>query len=338
MNVAVCFNRVPPKLFKGEAADRISEEGAEAEARAVKKALTELGHSVRLLPLAGDVAPFIEELRSSRSELVFNLCEGFWGNSRLELHVAALFDLLGLAYTGAPPLALGLTQDKVRTKDLLVRHGLPTPKYILVKMGEQFPKTRDLTYPLIVKPRFEDASLGITNESIVANERALKKRIQYVHDTYRQGALVEEFIEGRELNAAVIGNGPFEVLPVSEILFQPGLKHSIVSYDGKWLEDSPEYVRTEPVCPTLLKAKEGILVKDVALRAYKILECRDYARVDIRLRDGVPYILEVNANPDISPGAGLARAARVGGLPYSKLIERILGMALKRKELQSAKA
>jgi D-alanine-D-alanine ligase len=337
MNVAVCFNRVPPKLFKGEATDRISEEGAEAEARAVKKALTELGHSARLLPLAGDIVPFIEELRAKGCELVFNLCEGFWGNSRLELHVAALFDLAGLTYTGALPLCLGLSQDKVRTKDLLVRHGLPTPKYILVKMGEQFPKTRDLAYPLIVKPRFEDASLGITAESIVENERDLKKRIQYVHDTYHQGALAEEFIEGRELNAAVLGNGPFELLPISEIRFQTGLKHTIVSYDGKWLEDSPEYAATLPVCPAPLKAKEEILVKDVALRAYKLLECRDYARIDIRLRDGVPYILEVNANPDISPGAGLARAARVGGLPYTRLIERIVAMALKRKEFLHAK-
>ncbi len=336
MNVAVCFNRVPPKLFKGEAADRISEEGAEAEARAVKKALSDLGHTARLQPLGADIAVFIEELRAFHPDAVFNLCEGFWGNSRLELHVAALFDLLGLAYTGAPPLSLGLTQDKVRTKDLLLRHGLPTPKFVLVKIGEHFPKIRDLAYPLIVKPRFEDASLGITADSIVESERALKKRIQYVHDTYRQGALVEEFIEGRELNAAILGNGPFEVLPLSEIRFQPGLKHSIVSYDGKWLEDSPEYARTQPVCPAPLKAKEEILVKDAALRAYKILECRDYARVDIRLRDGVPFILEVNANPDISPGAGLARVARVAGSPYPKLVDRILGMALKRKEQMHA--
>ena len=139
-------------------------------------------------------------------DTVFNLCEGFWGDSRKEMHVAALLDLLGYAYTGAAPLSLGLTQDKVRTKDLLMRHGLPTPKYILVKMGEHFPKTRDLAYPLIVKPRFEDASLGITLDSIVESESSLKKRIQYIHDTYRQGALVEEFIEGREINAAVLGN------------------------------------------------------------------------------------------------------------------------------------
>lgn len=337
MNVAVCFNRVPSKLAKGESADRISEEGAETEARAVTKALKQLGHQASLLPVGKDIDKLIEKLRATPGQILFNLCEGFWGDSRKELHVAALFDLLGLAYSGSPPLCLGLTQDKVRTKDILVRHGLPTPKYILVKMGEQIPKTKDLSYPLFVKPRFEDASLGITHDSLVETEIALKKRIQYIHDTYRQGALVEEYIEGREINAAIIGNGPFEVLPLSEIRFLPGLRHSIVSYDGKWLEDSPEYTRTEPVCPAQLKAKEAFLIKDVALRAYKLLECRDYARVDIRLRGDVPYILEVNANPDISPNAGLANAARAAGIAYPKLIERILAMTLKRKELLDAK-
>ena len=237
-----------------------------------------------------------------------------------------------------PPLCLGLTQDKVRTKDLLIAHRLPTPKYILVKAGETFPRTRDLAYPLIVKPRFEDASLGITSESIVETEKGLQERVQYVHDTYRQGALVEEFIEGREINAALIGSAPVEALPLSEIRFHSGLARSIVSYEGKWLEESNEFAGTQPVCPAPLKAKEEFLVRDVALRAFKILECRDYARVDMRLREGVPYILEVNANPDISPGAGLARAARAAGISYQRLIERILAMAVKRKELLHAKS
>lgn len=337
MNVAVCFNLVPPQLLKGEAGDRISEEGAEIEARSVQKALRELGHSAQLVPLGSDISDTIDELRALRPDAVFNLCEGFWGNSRKEMHVAALFDLLDFPCTGASPLCLGLTQDKARTKDLLLRHGLPTPKYTLIKLGEQFLRIRDLAYPLIVKPRFEDASLGIGADSIVDNERDLKRRIDYVHRTYRQGALVEEFIVGREINAAVLGNAPFEALPLSEIRFAPGLRHAIVSYDGKWREESAEYAATVPVCPAPLKGKEEILVKDVALRAYKILECRDYARVDIRLRDGVPYILEINANPDISPDAGLARAADQAGISYKQLIDRILQMALKRKETAHAK-
>ena len=332
MKIAVCFNRVPPQLLKGEEGDRISEEGAELEAAAVRMALERLGYTAKVVPLGERISAFIEELRTVDPELVFNLCEGYWGNSRQEMHVAALFDLLGYAFTGAGPLCLGLVQDKVRTKDLLMRHGLPTPKYVLVRPGEAHPRVRDMRFPLIVKPRFEDASLGITSESIVEDERRLKRRIDYVHQTYRQGALVEEFIEGREINAAIIGNGPYQVLPLAEIQFKKGLKHAIVSYEGKWLENSEEFALTEPVCPATVKAREEILIKDVALRAFKILECRDYARVDIRLREGVPSLLEVNANPDISPTAGLARAAEVAGLNYPKLIERIVLMAQKRKE------
>ena len=337
MNVAVCFNQVPAELHKGEAGDRISEAGAETEAHAVRKALREMGHKADLTPLGSDISKFIKELHAVEPEVIFNLCEGFWGDSRKEMHIAALFDLLGYPYTGSPPLSLGLTQDKVRTKDVLVRHGLPTPGYVLVKTGEQFPRISDLIFPLFVKPRLEDASLGITSESIVENEPELKKRIRYIHDTYRQGALVEEFIDGREINAAVLGNTSSETLPLSEIRFSQDLARPIVSYAGKWLEESAEFANTEPVCPAPLKVQEEIRLRDVALRAYKLLECRDYARVDIRLRDGVPYILEVNANPDISPSAGLARAALAAELSYPKLIDRILNMALERKESGHAK-
>jgi len=340
MNVAVCFNLVPPSATRGEEIDRIAEEGSEQEARAVAAALTELGHKPELVPLGADITFFAAELRRLQPDLAFNLCEAFWGDSRKEMHVAALFDLLGITYTGAPPLSLGLTQDKARTKDLLSKHQLPTPKYCLVKPAANnatvkdmvYPLiVKDMAYPLIVKPRWEDASQGITNDSVVENEKALLARIDYVHRTYHQGALVEEFILGREINAAIIGNGPHEVLPLSEITFHPDLAQPIVSYEGKWLEQSQQYKLTEPVCPAPLKARYEMLVRDVALRAYKLLECRDYARIDFRLRGGVPYILEVNANPDISPDAGLARSARAARLSYPQLIARILAMASKRK-------
>ncbi|MBN2331678.1 MAG: ATP-grasp domain-containing protein [Deltaproteobacteria bacterium] len=332
MHIAICFNQAPPLLLKGELLDRISEEGAEKEACAVRDALHQLGHDASLVPLGADLLAFVKELRTSSTEVVFNLCEGFWGDSRKEMHVAALLDLLGVAHTGAAPFCLGLTQDKVLTKDILRTHGLPTPGYVLVRQGGLFsPGTRDLAYPLIVKPRFEDASLGITGDSIVDDEQSLPRRIAYVHDTYHQDALVEEFIGGRELNAAVVGNAPMVALPLSEIVFKAGLTNAIVSYEGKWLENSPEYSQTQPVCPALLAAGETLLVQDAALHACKLLDCRDYARVDIRLRAGVPYILEINANPDLSPDAGLARSAAAAGISYPKLIERLLSLALKRR-------
>ncbi len=332
MNVAVCFNLVPSLLTRGEAVDRIAEEGAELEAHAVAAALVKLGHTAPLVPLGEDLFDFAGQLRRLAPDLVFNLCEGFWGNSRREMHVAALFELLGLTFTGAPPLSLGLTQDKVRTKDLLVSHKLPTPRYQVVRPGEQWPHTCDLVYPLIVKPQFEDASHGISDASIVEKERELRKQIKYVHTTYKQGALVEEFIDGREINAALIGKSPWEVLPLSEIRFHPDLARPIVSYEGKWLEKSLGYKSTKPICPTKLSKHDEIMIQGVAVRACKILDCRDYARVDIRLRDGIPYILEINANPDISPDAGLARSAKVAGMNYPQLIGRILDLARKRKE------
>jgi len=337
MKVAVCYNRVPPKLRRGEAADRISEEGAADEAKAVRRALRELGHDAELIPLGSDPGKFLTALRTAKPAAVFNLCEGFWGDSRKELHVAALLELAGFPYSGSTPLCLGLSQDKARTKDLLVRHKLPTPPYTLVEPGTSFHALNDLVFPLIVKPRSEDASLGITHESIVEDTAALHARIRYVHQTYHQGALIEEFIAGREINAAVLGNDPGEPLPPSEIIFQPGLPRAIVSYAGKWLEQSQEYSGTVPVCPAPLDQQEAERIRDVTLKAYALLGCRDYARVDMRLRDGIPFILEINANPDISPGAGLARAAAAHGLPYPVLIGRILDMTLFRKEQQRAR-
>lgn len=332
MKVAVCFNRVPPKSSSGEDHDRISEAGAEVEAEAVAAALGQLGHQACLTPLGHDVQAFLKELLGVRPEVVFNLCEGFWGESRKELHVAALLDLLGIPFTGSGPLALGLTQDKARSKDLLTQHQLPTPRFALVRPGEHYPRTQKLAYPLIVKPRFEDASLGISNESVVENERELRKRISYVHQTYRQGALIEEFILGREFNIALLGNVPREVLPPSEIEFHPDLARPIVSYEGKWLEESLGYQCTKPVCPAKISTRELMLLRDVALRAGKLFDCRDYARVDVRLKEGVPYILEVNANPDIAPESGLARSAAAAKIPYPELIQRIIDMALQRKE------
>lgn len=332
MKVAVCFNRAPSQPVKGSDTDIISEQGAEQEAIEVRQALEQRGYSARLVPLGPDLAAFISEMQHLAPALAFNLCEGFWGESRQEMNVASLFELMRIPYTGATPLCLGLSQDKARTKDLLVRYHLPTPKYTVARPGQHVLRTHDMGFPLIVKPRAEDASLGITADSVVTSDKALRARVHFIHDVYRQDALIEEFIEGRELNVAVLGDKRFEVLPISEIVFEQGLVRPIVSYDGKWLENSQEFAGTRPVCPAPLKSKEDILIRDVALRACKILECRDYARVDIRLRDGVPYILEVNANPDISQNAGLARAARSGGLTYPALIERILDMAKQRKE------
>ncbi|GAB4164622.1 MAG: ATP-grasp domain-containing protein [Geothermobacteraceae bacterium] len=331
MRVAVCHNLTPPELPRGEERDRLADAGVSEAAQAVHAALCALGHEAAIVPLGRNLDRFLEELRTFRPDVIFNLCEAFWGDSRREMHVAALFDLLGVPYTGSDALCLGLTQDKFRTKALLVQAGLPTPPFFLVQEGEKYPPIEKFRFPMFVKPPYEDGSQGISADSVVRNRKELMARVAYIHATYRQPALVEEFIDGRELNVAILGFRKTSMLPISEIIFPPGMNHRIVCFESKWQEESDLYHQVRGVCPAELGAREQLVINVAALRAYKLLGCRDYARIDIRLRNQTPYILEVNANPDLSPGAGLARAAKAEGRSYQKLVARILDCALQRK-------
>lgn len=337
MNIAVCHNLAAPVPLRGEACDQVAEQGSADEAAAVSKALAVLGHCPEIVPLGGEPAAFLAQLSAVNPELIVNLCEAAWGDSQMELHAAALLEMTGRPVTGSGPLCLGLTQDKLLTKELLLANDIPTPRHLLVRCGEPLPAVPGLGYPLIVKPRSEDASQGITDASVVDDLQALWSQIGYIHRTYGQDALVEEFIVGREINAAILGNGEAAVvLPLAEILFDSGLARPIVSFEGKWLEGTAAYQKTVPVCPAALAEPEVAAVRVAALAAFRVMGCRDYARVDIRLRDGIPWVLEVNANPDISPGAGLARSAAAGGLDYPALIGRILELTLLRSEKRHA--
>lgn len=333
MNVAVCYNLAAPAPLRGELHDRIAEQGAAEEAKEVAAALASLGHQPVIIPFGADPVIFLNELQATGAELVFNLCEGLWGDSHKELHAAALLELTGRPFTGSGPLTLGLTQDKLRTKQLLLANGLTTPPYLLAPCGQPLPAEPGLRYPLIVKPRSEDASHGISEASVVDDFPALREQVDYVHRSYRQDALVEEFIDGREINVAILGNGATAtVLPLSEILFDREQIRPIVSYAGKWLEGTPGWAGTAPSCPAQLPETAAAAIRAAALAAYRIMGCRDYARIDTRLRDGIPYILEVNANPDISAEVGLARSAGAAGLTYPDLIGQILAAALRRTE------
>jgi D-alanine-D-alanine ligase len=337
MRIAVCYNQTPEKLKQGEARDRIADAGSFTEAQAVHHTLAGLGHQAELMPLADDLVDFIQRLKKARPEAVFNLCEGFWGNARQEMHVAGLFEMLGIPFTGSSALCLGLSQDKIRTKALLQQSGLPTPNFAIAKQKGDALRLEKLKFPLIVKPPYEDASQGIEAASVVENKQTLAKRIRYIHEVYRQPALVEEFIAGRELNVSLLGGAKPKILPISEITFAASLPRPMVCFDSKWNPESAAYRGTKPVCPAVLSAKETLLIYTVAERAFGLLGCRDYARVDIRLHNNTPYILEINANPDISPDAGLARSAAAAGLNYSQLVEKILAFVSQRKEAANAR-
>jgi len=339
MSILILYS-LPAPFFSDGTPDPIGQESVVARLRAVAEALQSLGHSVETLEARDSLPVFLEKILSVEANLIFNLCEEFLGQTRFEMNVAAVLELLGIPFTGSSAFTLALSQDKGKTKSILAHHGLPTPSFRVLPPGNEGPAA-GLQYPLIVKPLREDGSLGIDNDAFVRSPKNLRQRVQRIHEKYAQPTLIEEYIDGRELNVSILGNERPELLPISEIDFStlPSGLPKICGYTAKWIEGSAEFVHTVPRCPASLPAEVEKKVREVALAAYRIMECRDYARVDLRLSPGgIPFILEVNANPDISPDAGMTRSAKNAGFTYAAFIGRIAEVAWKRtRSFQRAK-
>jgi D-alanine-D-alanine ligase len=286
-----------------------------------------------VIAVRDEIFTVIHWLREVRPDVVFNLCESVYGNSCWEMNIPALLELFQIPYTGSPPLTLGLCQDKGRVKDILISQGIQTPRYQILDRSSA--PIQVSLFPMIVKPLHEDGSLGISKESVVFDERALKKQIRYILDRYDQPALVEEFIDGRELNVSLLEtNGKTNVLPISEIdysEFPEGIP-KICGYEAKWMPESLEYQRSKPICPASLKEGVEKEIESIASRVFSLFRCRDYARVDLRVSDEDKiYVIEVNPNPDISPQSGLTRSIKAQGMTYAEFIGNLLERALQRR-------
>jgi D-alanine-D-alanine ligase len=329
--IAIVYNE--PNLLRD---DRTHEQkavvGVLEAVEAVRTSIIELGYEVILLPL---VPPFEEargKLESLEVTLVFNLFEGFYDEPETEALVPEVLTKLGIPFTGcqAPVLKLGL--DKAKVKVLLQKAGIPTADFQLLN-----PKTLHtfrLDYPCIVKPRADDASNGITADSVVDDFPSLARQVKVISGSYGGSALVERFIGGSEYNATVMGNSEFVVLPVSEIVYSlsPGLPR-ILNFEAKWDEESAYFRGTKVVCPAEIEPRERERIAETALAAYKLLGCSGYARVDMRMDEaGRLNVMEVNPNPDISPGTGAARQALAAGMNYTQFVERIIQLALEKKD------
>jgi D-alanine-D-alanine ligase len=299
---------------------------------AVEEALEALAHEAIRLPAGEDVESWRPRLASNGTQVVFNLCEGLGGRSEGEVLAARIVEESGLPMTGSPSATLARSRQKDRVNALLKERGLPVPVWFLWSGVEGARKgSLDLpagwtSFPAIVKPAAEDGSVGIDQGAVVSDPVSLARRLEEMRD--RSPLLVQAFVGTREINAAIIGR---EVLPLSEITFQglPEGHHPIVGYEAKWVAGSLEDMGTRPVCPAPVPTAVASRVRLLALKAWRAVGGRGYGRVDFRLSppDGL-WILEVNPNPDLSPSAGLARAARVEGMSYRDLVDRVLQEAL----------
>jgi len=292
---------------------------------AIDQSLAAEGNEIGLVPVHHD-GKWIEKLRRGKYNLVFNMCEGIDGIAALESAVISVLELFKIPYTGATSYTTAVCLRKHVVNGLLEKSGLPVPRFAVVRRGDPLPSAG---YPAIVKPAAEDASLGVEQKSVVRNARQLAERTAAMLELWDE-LLVQRYVDGREVNVGILGD---TVLPIAEIDFShmPRGRWRIVTYQSKWETGSVDDLGAAPRCPARLPSKVANEVRRVALRAWKLVGGCGYGRVDMRIdANGQPWILEVNANPDIAPDAGLARMARVAGTDYPALIRNICELALTR--------
>jgi D-alanine-D-alanine ligase len=290
---------------------------------AVEDILADDGATVVRIPVNPD-GRWVERVRRGKFDLAFNLCEGIDGVAALEPAVVAVLELFNVPYTGSSSATTSLSLRKHVVNSLLERAGLPVPAWRLSRRGAVID---GIAFPAICKPAAEDASIGIEQRSVVRSQRALAARLREMHECWDE-VLVQQFVDGREVNVGILGD---EVLPVAEIDFgaMPRGMWRIVSYTSKWTVGSDEDLGAKPRCPADLPDALTAECQRVALAAWTAVGGAGYGRVDMRIdANGQPWILEVNANPDIAPDAGLARMARTAGIEYPQMIRAVCADAL----------
>ncbi len=340
MRVGLTFNMKRGELEEGKEPpgslllDAQAEWDAPETVAAVQSALEER-HEVIPIEASEDA---YSVLQKSWPDIVFNMAEGVSGPCR-EGYIPSILEHLQIPYTASDPLTLSICLDKSRTKEILAYYGLPISRFRVVS-DHNF-SFNTLHYPLMVKPLYEGSSIGIRNDSLVKTRREMRERVTWLLDRYKEPALVEEFLPGREFTVAIIGNGEeARALPIVEILFDslPNGVNPIYSYEAKWVWDQSSNPLKIFQCPARLDAELQNEIESICLRAYSILRCRDWCRIDVRLdASGRPHILELNPLPGILPSpednSCFPKAARAAGMDYNQLINTVLDIACKRNGL-----
>ena len=297
----------------------------------VMSVLENLGHQVRVVGVGDRLTELREAIRDWRPHVAFNLLEEFSGIVSYDHYVVAYLELMRQPYTGCNPRGMMISRDKVLTKRVLASHRIPTPRFALFPRGRRFREPRRLQFPMFVKSATEDASLGISQASVVDDMGRLRERVEFIHDQTRSGALVEEFIDGREIYVGVLGNERLTALPAWEMNFGtlPQVQSAIATRKVKWdgAYQRRHGISTGPAQG--LSSAQVDAISRLAKRIYRALDMSGFARMDLRMRpDGSLFVLEANANPNLTFGEDFAESAEVAGISYEGLLTRIVNLGL----------
>ncbi len=311
------------KLDGEHPCDVLAEFDCEETIGLIEAAVRSGGHEVVRIGHAGNL---LKQLPGLKVDIVLNICEGVEGRNR-ESEVPILLDLYKIPYAGSDGLTLSLSLDKVMAKKVFISDRVPTPKYFVCESQDECAKNGSLKFPMIVKPRYEGSSKGISEDSIVRDEKSLARQVDYVNSVYKQAALVEEFISGQEFTVLVIGNKePVALAPV-HISILGRLDVGDLVYTSRRLEGTD----IEYICPPKISKVLDRKLREISISAYKSLDCRDFARVDFRVdRKGMPYVLEINPLPSLSTEDVFPLMAKEEGMTYDELIVKIIGIAAER--------
>jgi D-alanine-D-alanine ligase len=326
--VLVHEDLVPPDTLEGVSQERRAGIRTEYD---VCHALRKLGHDVHVLGVQSDLAPIREAIHEFKPHIAFNLLEEFHGVALYDQHVVSYLELMKTPYTGCNPRGLTLTHDKALCRKILGFHRVPGPRFAVFPMNRKVQRPKRLEFPLFVKSAVEDASLGISQASVVTSDEKLTERVKFIHDRVGTDALVEEYVDGREIYVSVVGNERLATFPVLEMDFgrMPEDQYRIATAKVKWDEAYQERIDvTVRPLPNLDPVVERRISR-LARRVFRLLGMSGYARIDLRLdAEGRPHLIEVNANPDLASDDLFAETAGLAGLSYPRLLERILRLGL----------
>lgn len=297
----------------------------------IRTTLLNLGHEVTPFGIHNNIDPLIDTIREKKPDLVFNLSEAFDGKRDFEPHLVSMLELLGIPYTGSGPAGLRLCKDKGLTKEILSYHRLHIPKFVVAKRTSPPRSLKRFEYPAFIKPLNLEASEGISQYSFVSNEKEALERVRYIHEKLESDAIIEEYIEGRELYVGILGNEKLAVFPTRELFFKevPDGEPKIATFRAKWDKEYRKKWGIASGFAASMPASVTEKLEDVCKKIYRLLQIRGYGRIDLRVKEnGEIYFIEANPNPSIAKNEDFALAAGKAGLDYSELIAKIISLAL----------